>query len=178
MSKLNKEEALIGLQKLHALTKETTSLTRKELQGACGLRLTDMLVLTENEIISCISRKPTCWIWKQDVVPNEEMAERMLKTKVKAWYNRNNGAQEETAVVPGPTPVKNRIPGVKIFRRFEITKKYGEQIFTMTLEESGGGWKHSLADRVVIGSCSADRFRAMGFALVTAADIMDKEAAK
>ena len=184
MAKLTKDQALDGLKKLHALTKDTATMQRKELQKACGLRLTDMLVLGENDIISCISKRPTKWRWMKDVVPNAEMAATMLSTKVKAWENR----PEKTEAAPEPseetttvnttqeeaTPRREGIPGVKVYRKFEITKKYGDDVFSMFILETPKGWEHSIPIEV-LNSASSNMLKAVGYALVTAAAIMDEQ---
>ncbi len=184
MAKLTKDQALDGLKKLHALTKDTATTTRKELQKVCGLRLTDMLVLAENDIISCIGKRPTQWKWMKDVVPNAEMASTMLSTKVKAWYDRKEKTEPapETAatelnLTSGSTQEDTphrKIPGVKVYRKFEITKKYGDDVFSMFILETPKGWEHSIPIEV-LNSASSNILKAVGYALVTASEIMDQQ---
>ena len=183
MAKLTKNQALDGLKKLHALTKDTATIQRKELQKACGLRLTDMLVLSENGIIACIGKRPTKWKWMQDVVPNAEMAAKMLATKVKAWDNRPEKteaapepAEKETVsnTTSGEATPRRGIPGVKVYRKFEITKKYGDDTFSMVLLETHKGWEHTIPVQV-LELATSNMLKAVGYALVTAAAIMDEQ---
>lgn len=175
MAKLTAEQALDGLKKLHAAIKEPRVITREELRRASGLRYTDMLTLAQQGLIKCTrGRRKTEWVWATEVIPNMHMAKRMLDTRLEFPGSGPALAEKTEPAANGEASVAYISGGVRVFKKFEVTKKYGDEEFIITLENTRSGWQHDCTGtEIMLETVNVDKLKAIGFALVTAADILE-----